>query len=166
MIHGWAVSHAFYLCGCIYKCTWLYFYMHTHMCVHISTKYQHILLFSKKHPASSLAENVPSLWLISAFTFDLCGLPKARSAMKGKRIKASRQATSWFMQKKREDATVCPHRNITIVLSSQLCVLPHRCAPEQGHILSVSVFGGCLLQPIVCQMRLQLTGTKYLKVIS
>lgn len=89
------------ICVCIYKCTWIHVYMHTDTCVHISTQYQNILLFSKKHPASSLAENVPSLWLISAFTFDLCGLPKARSAMKGKRIKASRQVTCWFMQKKR-----------------------------------------------------------------
>lgn len=71
------------ICVCTYKCTWLHVYMHTDTCAHISTQYQHILLFSKKHPAPSLAENVPSLWLIPAFIFDLCGLPKARSAVKG-----------------------------------------------------------------------------------
>lgn len=145
------------VCVCIYKCTWLHAYRY----VCREAKYQHILLFFKKHPTSSLAEKVPSLWLTSAFTSDLCGLPKAGRAMKGKIIKASRQATSWFMRKRGR----MPLSLLTGTSQLSWAASSGSCLTDvlQSKAMSFQFeSGGCFVQPIACQMRLQ-TGTKYLK---
>lgn len=67
-----------------------------------------------------------------------------------------------------QNATVHPHEDIRIALSSQACVLPCRCAPEQGHSLfSVLAPGGCFVHPTVCWLRLRpkdaedLQGTRF-----